>query len=70
MLTTKLPDIKTKSQIKWHKNTMTKELIKSGRVDIGFANEIRLERIFELLDWYIENVGTPEEIVVKRDDGK
>jgi hypothetical protein len=66
----KLPDIKTKNQIKWHKNTMMKELTKSRQVNIGFANEIRLERIFELLDWYVENVGAPVEIVSKNDDLK
>ena len=62
-----LPDIKSRNQVKWHKRTMTKELMRGARYDIGFANEIRLERIFELLDWYVENVGSPEEILAKAD---
>lgn len=65
-----LPDIKSRNQVKWHKNTMTKELMRGARYDVGFANEIRLERLFELIDWYVETVGAPEEIYKKWDDGK
>lgn len=70
MPTIKIPDIKTRNQIKWHKNRMTKELIVGTRYNIGFANEVRLERIFELLDWYVQTVGSPDEIIAKSDDGK
>ena len=45
-----LPDINRITQIDWMKRTITKELVDGGKADIGTANEIRLIRIFELID--------------------
>lgn len=59
-----LPTIATYGQYKWHRKAIYRELIGNGNpgspaTDIGTANEIRLINVFELLDWYVENFGTP-----------
>lgn len=59
-----IPDIATFNQVKWHKRKITQELIGDGNPgspihDIGTANEIRLIRLLELIDWYVDNFGTP-----------
>jgi hypothetical protein len=54
-----LPDIQRITQINWMKRTITKELIDGQKADVGTANEIRLIRVLELIDWYVEKYGPP-----------
>jgi len=63
----KVPDINRITQWDWMKRTLTRELVDGKKADIGFANEVRLIRVIEMVDWYIAKYGTPDEIVTRED---